>query len=171
MGKKICDAADKLTGALIGLARATEGNERLITAATDSLIIEGLFRTLNGANLDDAGVEDISGRIEEEKKRLVGRCYTCSRPCGRNDPYDMDKLWSADKEIRSLKSLMLFAVRGMAAYAFRAAALGRSDGTVNCFFYKALFALGSEQTAEQLLLLISEQGEAAAKCRELAAPA
>lgn len=36
---------DKLTGALIGLARATEGNEYLITGDTSRLVLEGLFTT------------------------------------------------------------------------------------------------------------------------------
>ena len=37
---------DRLTGALIGLARAIEGNEYKISATTDQLVIEGLFTTI-----------------------------------------------------------------------------------------------------------------------------
>ena len=41
-GKKADTAKlqDELTGALIGLARATEGNENLVDANTDKLILE-----------------------------------------------------------------------------------------------------------------------------------
>ena len=39
----------------------------------------------------------------------------------------MNLLWSADEDIRSLKSLILFGVRGMAAYAHHAMVLGYTD--------------------------------------------
>jgi hydroxylamine reductase len=168
-GKKAGTALmqDKLTGALIGLARATEGNERLITGATDDLIAEGLFATLTNVNFDDERIEELMRRTEEEKKRLVARCYTCSKPCGRNDPYDMNELWSADEDIRSVKSLILFGIRGMAAYAYHAAVLGRRERQVYDFLYRALFAVGSEMTVEQLLPLVFETGEVNLKCMEL----
>ena len=43
---------DKLTGALIGLARATEGNEGKIRESVHQLILEGLFATLTNVNFD-----------------------------------------------------------------------------------------------------------------------
>lgn len=44
-GKKADTALlqDRLTGSLIGLARALGGNEDLITPETDKLFVEGLF--------------------------------------------------------------------------------------------------------------------------------
>ncbi len=44
-GKKADTAQlqDKLTGALIGLARATEGNEDLVNSTTDRLVMEGKY--------------------------------------------------------------------------------------------------------------------------------
>ena len=36
----------------------------------------------------------------------------------------MKEVWNADEDIRSLKSLILFGIRGMAAYAYHAAVLG-----------------------------------------------
>ena len=44
-GKKAGTAKlqDELTGALIGLARAVDGNEDLVTEKTDALMIESLF--------------------------------------------------------------------------------------------------------------------------------
>lgn len=44
--------------------------------------------------------------------------------------------------IRSLKSLILFGLRGMAAYAYHALMLGRSSEEVDAFFLKGLAALG-----------------------------
>lgn len=54
-GKKADTALlqDKLTEALINLARATKGKEDRITAETDQLIIEGLFTTLTNVNFNN----------------------------------------------------------------------------------------------------------------------
>ena len=43
---------------------------------------------------------------------------------GKNDNFDMQSLWEADEDVRSLKSLILFGIRGIAAYAYHAAVFG-----------------------------------------------
>ena len=50
----------------------------------------------------------------------------------------MQNLWNADEAIRSLKSLILFGLRGMAAYAYHAMVLGYTDDEVNAFFYEGI---------------------------------
>ena len=54
-GKKAdtAELQDKLTGALIGLARATEGNEHVVSDSTSAVIVEGLFATLTNVNFDN----------------------------------------------------------------------------------------------------------------------
>lgn len=79
----------------------------------------------------------------------------------------MNLLWSADEDIRSLKSLILFGVRGMAAYAHHALVLGYTDDEVNCFFAKALFAIGEDWGMEELLPIVMEVGEKNLKCMAL----
>ena len=57
----------------------------------------------------------------------------------------MEQLWNEpDVDIRSLKSLLLFGLRGMAAYAYHARVLGYTDEEVNNFFYRGLFAVGED---------------------------
>ena len=65
-GKKADTAKlqDKLTGALIGIARACDGNEHLISAATDKLIIEGLFTAVTNVNFDNETIQKLIDRIE-----------------------------------------------------------------------------------------------------------
>lgn len=157
-----------LTGALIGLARCAEGNEDLITPSTHSLIIESLFATLTNVSFDNNALNALLQRAEAEKRRIVPDCSVCSSSCGRNDDYDMQKLWTADEDIRSLKSLILFGIRGMAAYAYHAAVLGYTDDCVNGFFYKALFALGMDDWGmDELLPIVMETGEINLKCMAL----
>ena len=131
-GKKADTAKlqDELTGALIGLARATEGST-VPTASTYQAIIEGLFTTITNVSFDDDSISEMIKKVRAEKQKLVPDCSTCGSPCGRNDDYDMEQLWDADEDIRSLKSLILFGIRGMAAYAYHAAVLGYTDEEVN----------------------------------------
>ncbi len=169
-GKKADTAIlqDKLTGALIGLARSIEGNEDLVIPETNKLIIESLFTTITNVNFDNNKISYLIEKIRLEKERLVPRCFCCSSACGRNDDYDMNNLWIADEDIRSLKSLILFGIRGVAAYAYHALILGYEDNQINTFLHKALFTIGMESlTIEDLLPIVMQVGEINLKCMEL----
>ena len=169
-GKKADTAGlqDQLTGALIGLARATEGSGSSVTEYTHRLVMEALFATLTNVNFDNDAIEELTRRVEEEKQRLAPDCSVCRSACGRNDNYDMEKLWNANEDIRSLKSLILFGIRGMAAYAYHAALLGYTDEEVNRFFYKALFTVGMDDWGmNELLPVVLEVGEVNLKCMAL----
>ncbi len=156
---------DKLTGALIGLARVINGNEPAPSA--HQIVMEGLFATVTNVSFDEATVKAMIDAIHREKNVCVPLCSSCASPCSRSDDYDMNCLWNADEDIRSLKSLILFGIRGMAAYAYHAYMLGYTDEEVNNFFYKGLFAIGEDWTMEQLLPIVIEIGEINLKCMEL----
>ena len=168
-GKKAETSAlqDRLTGALIGLAHAVQGNEHKVAAETDKLILEGLFTTVTNVNFNDKRITELIGRVKAEKQRLVPECSACDHTCGRNDDYDMNLLWNADEDIRSLKSLILFGVRGMAAYAYHAAVLGYTDAEINAFFYKALRAVGEDYDMAGLLPIVMEVGAVNLRCMAL----
>ncbi|MDR1922508.1 MAG: hydroxylamine reductase [Candidatus Adiutrix sp.] len=147
---------DKLTGALIGLARATGGREG-VPEATHRLMVDGLFAAATNVNFDDDAILELTGRVIREKEKF-----------GRADDYDMAELWGANEDVRSLKSLILFGVRGIAAYAHHALALGRSDDEVNAFFHTALRAVGADDYGQdELLPLVLETGKANFRCMEM----
>ena len=159
---------DELTGALIGLARAAEGNEHLVTEEMNQLVLEGLFTTITNVSFNDETLNLLIKKIEDTKKKLVPNCFTCSGSCGRNDNFDMNTLWTTDEDVRSLKSLILFGIRGMAAYAYHASVLGYTDETISKFFYKALFAIGTKDWGmDELLPIVLEVGEVNLRCMEL----
>ena len=159
---------DELTGALIGLARAVGGNEHLVTEEMNQLVLEGLFTTITNVNFNDETLKLFINKIEDTKKKLVPNCFTCSGSCGRNNNFDMNTLWTTDEDIRSLKSLILFGIRGMAAYAYHASVLGYTDETISKFFYKALFAVGMKDWGmDELLPIVLEVGEVNLRCMEL----
>ena len=156
---------DELTGALIGLARACQNNPK--TDKTDRIIMEGLFTTVTNVNFNDVAVEAMIARVNDEKNVVSPGCSSCGAPCGHNDNYYMSALWMEKEDIRSLKSLILFGIRGMAAYAYHAMVLGYEDVQVNDFFYRALFVLGLDWPMEKLLPVVLQVGEMNLKCMEL----
>ena len=168
-GKKADTAKlqDKLTGALIGLARSTEGNEAFVTPEINKLVIEALFATLTNVNFNDEELNRLIERVYEAKMHLVPECSHCVNACGRNDDYDLELIWNDEEDVRSLKSLILFGIRGLAAYAYHAEILGYRDKEIPDFLYKALFAIGMEWGVEVLLPIALEVGKINYKCMEL----
>ena len=113
----------------------------------------GLFATLTNVNFDEEALKELIQKVQKEKATA---------------DYAMEKLWKEPEEdIRSLKSLLLFGIRGIAAYAYHAMVLGYTDETVNRFLYKGMAAAGQEKTMEALLEIVMEAGAVNLKCMEL----
>ena len=166
----VANLQDKLTGALIGLARATEGKttgEQGLRAETFRMITEGLFATITNVSFDAEAIQNMIDKVEKEKNRLSPGCSACGIPCGKTNDYTLDNLWQAEEDIRSLKSLILFGIRGMAAYAYHALMLGYADEEINLFFCEALYKIGYEETKEELLHTVLRVGEINLKCMAL----
>ena len=156
---------DELTGALIGLARTCTTNPK--TENTDKILIEGLFSTLTNVNFNKDTLPEMIAKVRAEKDAISPGCKSCSSPCGNTDEYDVTQIWNAQEDIRSLKSLILFGVRGVAAYAYHAMVLGYQDEEINEFFYKALRMISFDLEMEQLLPVVLEVGEVNLKCMAL----
>lgn len=151
---------DELTGALIGLARTCEHNPK--TEETDWLIFEGLFTTVTNVNFNPETIQGLIDRVNREKERIA------AAGDGRaDDNYDVRRIWDAEPNVRSGKSLILFGMRGMAAYAYNAAVFGYREDKVSDFFYKGLRALGDDLALNELVPLILETGEANYACMEM----
>ena len=156
---------DKLTGALIGLAKTCSSNP--YTEETTRLIIRGLFTTITNVSFNDETIQQLIDEVQREKQRISPGCADCAARCGNTEDYDLEKLWKDNEDIRSLKSLILFGIRGMVAYAYHALVLGYSDAAVDAFFYKALSVIGYDMGIEDLLPVVLEVGEVNLKCMEL----
>ena len=156
---------DELTGALIGLARACANSGK--SEKTDQMILEGLFATLTNVNFDDEMLQKMIDNVNEEKANIMPGCAACASKCGNTDNYDVSRIWEADEDIRSLKSLILFGIRGMAAYAYHAAVLGYKSEEVQEFFYKALSVLAEDFGMEELLAVAMEAGKVNLTCMEM----
>ncbi len=162
-GKKESTAnlQDQLTGKLVALARGVmAAGVSSATRMTDELVLDALFTAITNVSFDDARIIALADRIDQAREAFGGAAVY--------PELDMDSLWhSADEDTRSLKSLLLFGMRGMAAYAHHAAALGFRDAGVNSFFYKGLDALARDLDVPTLLDLNMEFGQVNLKCMEL----
>lgn len=157
-GKKsgTANLQDKLTGALIGLANAIGTDAPNPVESRE--IISSLFATLTNVNFDDKDIEAMIGKIQDLKN---------ARNAAVAD-YDIKSVWEANEDIRSLKSLILFGLRGIAAYAYHAMVLGKTIEAVNTFNVKALQAIGnSEYGMDELLPLVMEAGKVNFTCMEV----
>ena len=175
---------DQLAGAMIGLARAAEGVE----CPGDRVyrtVIEGLFTTLTNVSFDDDAIRAQIEKTHREKERLLAAPVKKSagpreKAAGESgaaenaacaaasvqdtDDYNLGLLWDMDPDIRSLKSLILFGLKGMAAYAYHALMLGASDETVNQFFLTGLREIAKDGTVESLLPTVLKVGEVNLTC-------
>ena len=124
----VANLQDQLTGALIGLARASANQP--LTDDAQRVMIEGLFTTLTNVSFNKETIRQQIAAVRREKAALAPNCGSCASPCARTEEYDMQALWTADADIRSLKSLILFGLKGMAAYAYHAMVLGDRKSVV-----------------------------------------
>ncbi|MDR2141019.1 MAG: hydroxylamine reductase [Deltaproteobacteria bacterium] len=133
---------DELTGALITSSRKG-------SALPDRLFLEAMFATLTNVNFDEAALSRMIGLI--------------------NEPfYNLYKIRDATEDIRSLKTLLLLGVRGVAAYAFHALTLGQEVQKIVEFCREALQAIASEDNGlAELLPLALRCGQANYEALEL----
>ena len=148
-------AQDRLTGALISYASQLIGEGRAPAPEQALLLMEGLFTTITNVNFDPQTVDQLTESIHA----------ACP---GIGFDYDMANLWhEPDEDTRSLKSFVLFSLRGMAAYNYHARVLGRIDPELDRFFCEALQAVGSECSIDTLWTLVQKTGKASYRCMEL----
>ena len=157
-GKSAATAAaqDRLTGALISYAEQLIGEGRAPAPEQAMLLMQGLFTTITNVNFDAATVDALTDKIHA----------ACP---GMAADYDMQRLWKEpDADVRSLKSFVLFSLRGMAAYNYHARVLGRVEPELDKFYCEALKAVGTEGLSmEELWALVQKTGEASFRTMEL----
>ena len=146
---------DALTCELIALAVAMQAKGVNCAPAVD-LIVDGLFTCVTNVNFDTAKIAAVTADVKAKREKLGGEQVIKS-----------EDLFGGDEDIRSLRSLLLFGLRGMAAYAHHARVLGKRDPVVDCWFVKGMAALVQERTVDEWLGLIMEFGGVNLKCMEI----
>lgn len=149
-GKKADTAnlQDELTSKVIELATCSDIND-----TNTDLIIDGLFTTITNVNFDNNSIKNFVTIINNQ--------------IGCNSKFDITTVWNCNEDVRSLKSLILFGLKGMAAYAHHARVLVYKSNDVNNYFYEALRAISEKNTIDELLPFVLKTGEINLKCMEL----
>ena len=136
----------------------------------DKFIYDSLFITITNANFDKAA---IIGKIKEGlrlKKELGGKVSIKNAPdeClwnGNEDEFEekaktVGVLRTPDEDIRSLKELVHYGLKGMAAYVEHAHNLGYQSPEIFAFMQHALAELTrNDITMEELVQLTLETGQ------------
>lgn len=146
---------DELIKELIRLACGCEEIGKHPESVT-VLLEDGLFTTLTNVNFDNKAIADFTARAQKERRAL----------CGEKE-IAVIELWKGETDIVSLRSTLLFGLKGMAAYAHHARRLGFRDENVDRWFYKGLCAVNREHSIEEWLSLIMEFGKVNFLCMEL----
>ncbi len=149
----VANKQDELTAALVGLARAANGNP---SSRANDLMMKGLFIAITNVNFDEKRIQDLLNEIEDEKNKLGGA-----------EDFSYKELWSGDPDIVSLRSTLLLGLRGMGAYAWHAHVLEKDDDEINKWFFKGMKALGENHLVEEWLDLLMEFGNINLKCMGL----
>ena len=140
---------DELLNNLIKLASFGTKND-----FNTKLLTDGLFMTITNVNFDNQSIREFIEKVQEKNKDC-------------NFDFDIKELWNADEDIRSLKSLILFGLKGIAAYYHHAKVLDYKNIEIDDFFYEALNALAKNLSIDELSGLVLKTGEINLKCMEL----
>ena len=147
----VADLQDHVVYALRLLARtALKARAKgVVEPDTDDFTVRALFATLTNVNFDPAALEAVAREAVVRRKALARR-LGCTPADGdaaleadlrtlREAQAGIDR-FDDDPDIRSAMQLLLFGLKGLAAYADHAAVLGRRDPELNAFVYEALAA-------------------------------
>ena len=158
---------DELIAMLIMLAKVTEFTEE--TEEATGIIIDGLFTTITNVDFNEESLKQKLAAARAVKDRLLASRCSCQGKCLCIPEYSMESVFGdrLDEDVKSLKSLILFGLKGMAAYAHHAAVLGYQTAEINSFFYNVLRLLIEDCSQEELLAISMKLGEVNLKCMEL----
>lgn len=170
---------DVLVYASIGLALAARQQEGGVPREVGRRISESLFVTITNANFDDEAIVSHTNATLAMRDKLNATLtqvpsHDAARWSGSTQGEFLAKAESvgiesldANEDLRSLKSLVLYGIKGLAAYTDHAAALGYHDDDIYGFYAEGLSALTEMKGADELLALVSRTGEAAVKAMAL----
>ena len=141
------------------------------TDIVNHAVIKSLFITITNANFDESAIENqiklmITLR-NELRQKVSGVTFGDAALFEVTDRASMLEkgskigvLSTENEDIRSLRELITYGIKGMSAYAHHAFNLGKEDTQIFEFIYKAMAAtLNDQLTADELVALTLKTGE------------
>ena len=146
-------------------------------ARVDRFVQEALFTTITNANFDKEKIiariyegiairDTFTGEMKSHGIKIPGNIDPAAtwKPASEKELEEMAArigvLATENEDIRSLRGLITYGVKGMAAYAEHASNLGFNSDTVDGFIQRALAAtLNDSLKADELVALVLETGK------------
>ena len=161
---------DELTGALIGLAKACAGKPS--TDRANDVMIKGLFTTITNANFDDevfyqrvketlATKEALLAKLDNKENLSESALYNATSKLELDEKSTkVGVLATENEDIRSLRELIIYGIKGMSAYMKHANALGYDSEDINAFMQATLAkTLDDNLSIDELIALTLETGK------------
>jgi len=157
------EVQDRLVAALKDLAAvARQAESKGADLAAEGLFVaKGLFATITNANFDDERLSALVAEAQHLGTQLSSR-YNVKAAVG-----PVGVLATENEDVRSLRELLIYGLKGIAAYAEHAAMLGKEDKAVYSFFMEALAATNEALTADELVALVLKAGNVAVQTMAL----
>ena len=160
--------AERVVRGNLDVARLTETNRAMVTS---------LFMTITNANFDDEAINRQIDAVLARRDALplpIGTVTAAAtwHATGLAERLSIAAkvgvLSTADEDVRSLREMIVYGLKGMAAYAEHAARLGFENADIYAFQYEALAAtLDDSLTVDQLVALTLRTGEFGVKTMAL----
>lgn len=163
--------------------------KELIKNKVNRYLINSLFITITNANFDDAAIldeikaglklrEELKALATDEEKKeaekygadLVNWCYESDEDLIKfsENQSVVGVLRTENEDVRSLRELVMYGLKGMAAYAEHAFNLGKANEEIFAFIEKALLGtMDNNLTVDELVALVMETGEYGVKVMAL----
>ena len=146
---------------------------------TNYEVLSSLFMTITNANFDDGSLEKQIIKMIAERDKLrnsnasaglhdAATFTVSSRESILEKAATVGVLSTANEDVRSLREMITYGLKGMAAYAEHAKNIGKEDLAINTFIYEALAAtLDDSLSADDLVALTLKTGEYGVKVMAL----
>ena len=159
-----------MTKGISQVASALRAEGKEVTKDTNHLVTTNLFTTITNANFDK---EAIIKRIEDTlvaKKRLLAELSSTeglpeaalwedTRDSFEEKARTVGVLATEDEDVRSLRELITYGLKGLAAYSKHANVLGRDADEIDAFIQQALAKVTDDSlTVDDLVALTLECG-------------
>ncbi len=163
---------------LYGEKAAAKGS---LDLTTGRFLLDALFITLTNTNFDPARISALireALKIRDDLKAKAGDAakdikHDSALWHGRSDSEfqakakDVGVLSTTNEDVRSLRELLIYGLKGIAAYAHHALVLGFEDEDIYLFIVEALAATTKDKSADELVGLVMKAGEIAVKTMAL----
>ncbi|MBF0491043.1 MAG: hydroxylamine reductase, partial [Candidatus Omnitrophica bacterium] len=138
----------------------------------DFEMMEGVFATLTNVNFDPKAIEEMIRKALKERNQLRLKWMKAypneESRLPQEDLVGIHGSREFNEDQKSLREILLYGIKGMAAYAHHAYRVGQNDAEVTDFLYKGMASLANPKlSVDELLPLVLECGKANLKCLEI----